>query len=152
MYRGNARSPNTVGRQICKKVVPQLNDPGANILVFHCDTSRTTEATSTRKTLWARFFDDTSFVVLKAYLRCRARKKTNLLQNSGFIKRPVEREQNAAENSFCIQNSTISKTFKKCRQKNLNMFFWGPERKGVFIIFRLRRPIPPVPYNEKICN
>jgi len=26
-------------------------------------------------------------------------------------------------------------------------FFWG-----VFIIFRLRMPIPPVPYNEKICN
>jgi len=34
--------------------VPQLIDPGANILRFHCDfcdTSRTTEATSTRKTL-----------------------------------------------------------------------------------------------------
>jgi len=47
-------SPNTVGRQICKKVVPQLIDPGENILAFHCDfsdTSRTAEATSTRKIL-----------------------------------------------------------------------------------------------------
>jgi len=53
MCRGNARSPNTVGRQICKKVVPQLNDPGVNTLAFRCDfcdTSGTTEATSTRKT------------------------------------------------------------------------------------------------------
>jgi len=37
-----------------KKAVPQLIDPGENILPFpcdFCDTSRTTEATSTRKTL-----------------------------------------------------------------------------------------------------
>ena len=54
MCRDNARSPNTVVRQICQKVVPQLIDPVANILAFHCyfcDTSRTTEATSTCKTL-----------------------------------------------------------------------------------------------------
>jgi len=58
--------------KFAKQVVPQLIDPGENILAFHCDfcdTSRTAaEATSTRKTLQARFFDDTSFVVLKAYL------------------------------------------------------------------------------------
>jgi len=54
MCRGNARSPNTVSWQICKKVVPQLIDPGENILPFHCDfcdTSRTAEASSTRKKL-----------------------------------------------------------------------------------------------------
>jgi len=55
MCRGNARSPNTVG-VVCKfaKVVPQLIDTGANILASRrnfCDTSRVTEATSTRKTL-----------------------------------------------------------------------------------------------------
>jgi len=72
MCRSNARSPNTVGGQICKNVVPQLIDPGANKLAIHCDfcdTSRTAEATSTRKTLKIKsFFDDTSFVVLNAYL------------------------------------------------------------------------------------
>jgi len=50
MCRGNARSPTTFSKQICKKVVIQLIDPEANILAFHCnfyDTSRTTEATST---------------------------------------------------------------------------------------------------------
>ena len=65
----------------------------------------------------SKVFDDISFVVLKAYLWCGAGKKTILLQNSGFIQRPVEREQKTAENSFCIRNSAISKTFKKCRQK-----------------------------------
>jgi len=59
------------------------------------------------------------------------RVKTILLQNSGFIQRPVERKQNTAENSFCIPNSTISKTFKKSRPKTQHVsggqgekFFW----------------------------
>jgi len=75
MCKGNTRLPNTVGRQICKKVVLLLIDPsgtaGAHILAFRrdfCDNSRTTEATSTCKTLQERFFDGTSFDFLKVYL------------------------------------------------------------------------------------
>jgi len=44
---------------------------------------------------------------------------------------------------------------KKNAGKKTQHVFGGPGRKvfwGVFIIFRLRMPIPPVPYNEKICN
>jgi len=59
MCRGNARSPNTVSSlQICIKVAPHLIGLGANTVAFRCyfcDTSsRTAEATSTRKTLWRR--------------------------------------------------------------------------------------------------
>jgi len=126
----------SVGK-FAKKAVPELIDPGENILPFHCDfcdTSRTTEATSTRKTSQARFFDDISFVVLKAYLWCRAGEKTILLQNSGFIQRPVEREKNTAENSFCIRNSTKFITFKKCTQKT-SPCFWGSREKSFFGLF-----------------
>ena len=152
MCRGNARSPNTVSSlQICIKVAPHLIGLGANTVAFRCyfcDTSsRTAEATSTRKTLWRRIV-----CCLKGVFVMSGReKKTTLLQNSGFVQRPVEREQNTAENSFCIQNSTISKTLKKCRQKN-STCFWGSREKvflDLFVIFRLRRPIPPVHITKK---
>jgi len=85
------------------------------------------------------------------------REKTILLQNSGFIQRPVEREQKAAENSFYTQSSIKSKSTKQHevakRTANLNLLknvgkknstcFWGPGRKvflGRFYYFWSSKP------------
>ena len=57
--------------------------------------------------------------------------QNNLAAKQCFYSTTCGERQNTAENSFCIQNSTIFKTLKKCRQKN-SICFWGSREKSFF--------------------
>ena len=125
--RGNPRLPNTVGKQICKKVLPELNDPEQIYWLFIAIFAIPREPLKLRQHV-SKVFWRHIVCSLKGAFVMSDREKTILLQNSGFIQRLVERKQNTAENSFCIKNSTKSKTFKNVGKKTQHVF-GGPGGK-----------------------
>ena len=133
MCRGGARSPNTVGTRICKKLVPQLIEPGANMLPFHCDfcdTPRTAEATSRHKALQARVFDGMSFVVSKAYLWYRAGKKRSCCKTVVLFNDLWRENKNAEKIRSAYKIQTYPKLSKNVGKKPQHVF-GGPGRKVI---------------------
>jgi len=82
------------------------------------------------------------------------REKNNLAEKQWFYSTTCGERTNTAEYRCAYKIQPYLKLFENVGKKPQHVF-GGPGRKvfwGVFIIFRLRKPIPPIPQKEKIFH